>query len=622
MMMKRHIAYILSLVLLISCVEEEKLSPIPRPVDMDMRTSAEYLVMGDTLTVSFEVTEEGQCSNEDFVIRLSVSEDGQDASDLFAGFVSEVVFAEGDTLAEVSVPVASSGVTGTHILSLDAFSRGYRISGTPKEIRVADYHKVSLSVRNSSESLAVEGETFVLVASLAVAAKEDVIVGLSVEDGADALEGLPESMTIRAGTMSVESSPITVLPDGGEYDPRTFVFRLTSSSAMHPMSSETLAVGKVDVDKPLGSLVSDERHLYPHPETAYMSSGRVSAVMEWGGQAAVEVVAGQTPHPTLPGWTFHNAVEFHYIQEMLYNNNILGQPNAAGGQDRPHSFADQNTWQAERYMNVDNDRYTAITSGGYMRMWAAKDPSMAKGYGTAALYCNKFKNPAGPNGNGYKPAYCHILPGMRIEFRMRVGGELNGFNPAIWLTGNSNIQPSGSVPWPTCGEIDVVEVPVGEVTGKSPWQTFHFGNAAGDGTDVCKLTSNALSDVDPVEWNIYWMEWTDDSTVSVGVNGRTNVTVTRAEVEEAGAVWPFDMVQNPYGLNLILTMGYPAPAPWVLGFSAEPPEGWDSGFASLSYPESRTSPLAPRMELDWIRYYVSQAYPAQTPTTCNSFKYY
>lgn len=607
--------------MMVSC-EEDRLAPLPEPVPLTMTADAASVVMGEEFALVFSVSEQDAVLNEDIDIRLSAVEGEEDASDLFTSFPASVVMKKGESVMKVPFMVKETGISGHHSIDLSAFSRGYRIAGTPVSVVVSDHHYVTVAVRNNPEGVVSEGESFVLTASVGRASDEDIAVSIVSEEGEGYLVNLPEVLTIPAGSLSVESGQITMVSDGGMYQSVSVTLSLSCQSEEYPLAGDVLTIVRKDVDEPLGTALADERHLYPTPSTAFVSSSNKGAVQTWGGQNYVEVTPGTTAHPTLSGWMFHNAVEFHYIQSVLYNGFTLGEQHSSGGQDRPHSFADQSTAKAGQYMTVDNNRYSAVMPSGYLRMWAAKDATLAKGYGVAAFYSNKFKDPSGANGNTNKPAYCHILPGMRIEFRMRVGGELNGFNPAIWLMGNSNIQNTAAVSWPACGEIDVVEIPVGKVTGKSPLQTLHFGNAAQDGTDVYSPSSGSMTGIDPSVWNIYWVEWSDESTVRLGVNGSTNITVTRAEVESHGGVWPFDMTANPYGLHLVLTLGYPAPSAWALGFTDDPPAGWDSGFSSLTYSASRSDERTPRMEVDWIRYYVSSSYPKTLPSAYNTSKFY
>ncbi len=620
--MKRMILYACALSVIASCENEPVLSPLPRPVDLIMDTEKYDLVMGDELTICFKTKDEQESVNEDFDIRIYAEEGEEDASHLFEDFPHSVEMKKGSSSVSVSLPVKHSGIEGIHEVEISAFSRGYNISGTPVYVSISDFHRISMSLKGNWEKRVVEGDSFVLSADAGIDVTEDVEITISCRDSEKYLKGLPESMMIKAGTSGVESGPVLMVRDEGFYQDISLSLEFTSSSESIPMAADVLVIERVDADVPLGSPVADERHLYDDPSIAFVSSDNLHDVESWAGQSYVEVTPDVTLHPSLSGWKFHNAVEFHYIQSMLYNNYSLGQQHNAGGQDRPHSFWDQVTPKTGRYMTVNNDKYSAICPGGYLRMWAAKDDTQPKGYGVAALYSNKFKNPAGNNSNTAKPMYCHILPGMRIEFRMRAKGELYGFNPAIWLMGNSNVQHSGAVGWPTCGEIDVVEIPVGPVTGKGAWQACHFGNVLQDGKDVYAPSAGKVSGVDPSEWNIYWMEWTDEDCIRLGINGQTNLVVTRPEVVSEGAIWPFDMNANPYGLHLVLTMGNPAPSEWALGYSEVPPSGWDSGFASVSYAASRTDDRTPRMEVDWIRYYISDVYPEALPTTFCNVKFY
>lgn len=595
------------------CKEDEVTAPpIAEPVDLTMTVNSTSLVMGETLEITLATTNPDETANEDFTIDLTVKDNtsGADVSTtLFEDFPASVDFSKGEPKATVTVPVKKEGIEGSHSVKLTASSRGYVIE--PSEgmtITVGDYHYVTMSIENNADNTVNEGASFVLVADFGREATEDIVITVTPKEGEESnYEGLPETLTIKKGETSVKSEPVTMVKDQGKED-RTLTLTFASSVEANPVSNPTMQIKRVDMDKDLGDPLTDERWVYPSgADMAFVSEKNQAAVGSWNPTLSTKLVkTGETPHPGLSGWTFYNAMEFHFLTDMM-NGATVDAPNAFGNYT-PHGFANQNTTKVQAYFASDNNKFSTITNDGYCKMWAAKDETTATGggagvkdYGFAAFYACKFN----PNNATNKPMHTRIYPGMRIEARIRVGGELNGFNPAFWFQGNSNTNGE-AVTWPTCGEIDVMEIPTGPVTGKGKyWATTHTGDASGTEKPSPSLSSGGIA-LNVETWNIYWMEWAGDSnTITCGVNGKTTLTVTREQVENGGGIWAFDKEKNKDGLHLLLTMG--APSSWALGQTGLP-SGWDSGFADITYEDSKTNPKTPRMEVDWIRFYINDDY--------------
>jgi beta-glucanase (GH16 family) len=104
--------------------------------------------------------------------------------------------------------------------------------------------------------------------------------------------------------------------------------------------------------------------------------------------------------------------------------------------------------------------------------------------------------------------------------------------PAFWLMGDTNGQG-----WPTCGEIDIVEV-----VSPSPataYGTIHSGNVSNAGQNTAtggsyKLASGNLSD----GYHLYALDWSKDS-IAFSVDGNAYETITPSSVT-SGEVWAFD----------------------------------------------------------------------------------
>lgn len=595
--------------------EENREYEYAEPVDLVMTIEGTNVVIGDEVSVKFATANAEEVSKEDFSIRLSATENNVDVTDsLFENFVSKVVFENGKNETVAKFPVRNGGFEGSHIVTLRAFARGYKISGESQNIKVGDYHYVTVEIENNTENKVDEGADFVLMASMEIPAPEDISVSFVPQNGQESYYGnLPSQLTIAKGQTSVKSAPVTMVEDGGAFDNVTLILDMTCSVAdVYPLRSNSLSIERADLDKPLGALIEDERHVYPRPSVALLSNKNKDAVAEWNGCSTVLVERGAYEHPTRPGYKLLNAMEFHYIDFMMRGATVA-KGNQFGVRP-PKGLAAQNTAKVQENIAVNIDKFSTLTPEGYLKIWAAKDRNQATGgstawkdYGTACFFASKF-NPAGmPDNHTNIPMHTRIYPGTRAEARIRMGGERNGFNAAFWFQGNNNIGANG-IPWPTCGEIDVMENPVGKATGNAAWQTFHLGNRAGKET---KSGSSGAKKVEMTQWNIYWFEWSSDgNTVSMGINGETTITLTRNQVEKNGGIWPFCKEENPEGLHMILTLV--APSAWPLGFSGQdmwtPPAGWDSNFADISYEESKTHKDTPKMEVDWIRFYKTAEY--------------
>ena len=98
------------------------------------------------------------------------------------------------------------------------------------------------------------------------------------------------------------------------------------------------------------------------------------------------------------------------------------------------------------------------------------------------------------------------------------------------------------------------------------------------------------------------MEWADDKTVIMGVNGKETIRITEADATANGGRWPFSYAVNNEGLYYILSM--------MFLNKAEP----DYPSMEMSYATARkmlksnSSALIPRMEIDWVRFYIDDTY--------------
>ncbi len=115
--------------------------------------------------------------------------------------------------------------------------------------------------------------------------------------------------------------------------------------------------------------------------------------------------------------------------------------------------------------------------------------------------------------------------------------------PAFWMLGE-NI---GSVGWPACGEIDIMEhvgYDMNRIHGTIHTETYNHMNGTQKGG------STTVSAVDST-WHIYAIEWTADE-IAFYVDDQNYFTVTKTECGSSFSQWPFD---EPHFLILNLAIG-------------------------------------------------------------------
>lgn len=130
----------------------------------------------------------------------------------------------------------------------------------------------------------------------------------------------------------------------------------------------------------------------------------------------------------------------------------------------------------------------------------------------------------------------------RVEARMKLPAG-QGIWPAFWMLGG-NID---AMPWPGCGEIDIMEL-----RGQQPGVVL--GSLHGPGysgaasvTDSFTLPGGAGFDAD---FHVFAVEW-DDAYISWEVDGATYAVATPDRLP-AGAPWVFD---HPFFVVLNLAVG-------------------------------------------------------------------
>lgn len=602
--------------------DDDAMAPLPESVPLIMEVSGKSFVMGDKLVLTIKVNDEDNpeaVSNEDFDIYLTAKDGTEDVSKVvFKDFPSMVTFPKGVSELKIELPIVESGLKAQEKVYVNvlAFVRGYKVSDSSQSIVVSDHNYTVVSLKNNADNEINEGDKFTIQAQVSVPVTDDVDVNISIPDAQKVFyETLPPAkLTIKAGEQLAEAVVKTKHnPDPSQHE--TLVLDFTTLSGVHPLDKAKIEILMKDLEVGRGDRLLDERWVYDRPAVPFASSGRQGAVADQYGEIIPMKEMNSHPNADLAaeGWKFYNAWEFHSVG----NSGDMWNDGNAFKNKVPLFLAARNTAVAQNHAAVFNEQFSNITEEGILKMIQMKVPSTATGggkgereYGTAAFY-------ACGTGSPWKSNSQLILEGCRMEVRARLRGEKNGFNMGIWLMSDD----SGSSP--TYSEVDILENPVGPITGNKAFQTFHYGLSANEN----KGSKSAQNSINMNDWNVYWMEWRSGEEIALGINGVETVCLKKSECSEED--WTFTNAKNQKGLKFILTMG--APNKWALGGGTEtggvwaPDAGWDSGFASFNnYERDRDNDAIPRLEIDWVRTYINKASVAdyEQGQTKNGTKFY
>ncbi|MCR8668720.1 hypothetical protein NO995_13590 [Aestuariibaculum sp. M13] len=259
-------------------------------------------------------------------------------------------------------------------------------------------------------------------------------------------------------------------------------------------------------------------------------------------------------HPTKEGWNFWNAHEFTDNSTGFWNFDTRLAINHA-------VFNDGMRVLENGTLKLKTKKLAAPTVNKY------GDPAE---YEMSALYSKRHDQ------GGVK--WVKFTKNMRVEVRYRNSGK-QGFNEAIWFMGQSNYD-SQKIPWPQCGEIDLVEAPY----KNEAHFALHTENFSAN-------TSNAeaasVKIADETKWNIYWVEILEDRIIG-GINGHQYFEHVKGD--GGNNDWPWD---NPSGMMMIITPG--------IG-------GWTGTMPNMTVGEEAI------MELDWIRVYTNSSFDVSSQT--------
>lgn len=561
---------------LTGCEDETKYRPLPEAVPLTMSINEKAFVMGEHLKVDIKVEPDADgnevVANEDFDIYFTAKAGTEDVANVFEPFSSIVTFPKGEKQIQVDFQVKTSGLVGTTTMEFVAFARGYKMANSSQGIKVSDYYRISMSLENNTENVVTEGGKFVLVAKVDKPSSVPLEVTITPKEGEEGrYDNLPSTLTIPAGRTSVKSAAVTIKQDYEMTGDLQLVLNLKSNSSSNPMTAPALTITMTDLESMADPDLYDMTTVYENPNIMFVSydddwfTGKETAKMDEG-----------TAHPNAElgsQWKFDYAIEFH-------KNSTSGDYQKLG-----------NATDANRgnVLKIDWTKYAKVTDEGELNICVGVEGT---NYGTAGIHCCKSL------GQMWAQNVTRIYPGMRIEMKVRLGGNRTGFVPMIEVK-----NPATAT---TCKEAKQSICILKNVSGSAITQSVR-----GEVISDVKSVVSAIPKVE--EYNIYWMELVDENTIKLGINGSTTLEVTRDMLDS----WPFTKASTgtsvgAKGLYLVMRMDLFGEGNSV---SSELPAGWDTELKSINPANYATE--GPRMIIDWIRFYVNDNYKREANELVN-----
>ena len=561
---------------LTGCEDETKYRPLPEAVPLTMSINEKAFVMGEHLKVDIKVEPDADgnevVANEDFDIYFTAKAGTEDVANVFEPFSSIVTFPKGEKQIQVDFPVKTSGLVGTTTMEFVAFARGYKMANSSQGIKVSDYYRISMSLENNTENVVTEGGKFVLVAKVDKPSSVPLEVTITPKEGEEGrYDNLPSTLTIPAGRTSVKSAAVTIKQDYEMTGDLQLVLNLKSNSSSNPMTAPALTITMTDLESMADPDLYDMTTVYENPNIMFVSydddwfTGKETAKMDEG-----------TAHPNAElgsQWKFDYAIEFH-------KNSTSGDYQKLG------TATDANRGNV---LKIDWIKYAKVTDEGELNICVGVEGT---NYGTAGIHCCKSL------GQMWAQNVTRIYPGMRIEMKVRLGGNRTGFVPMIEVK-----NPATAT---TCKEAKQSICILKNVSGSAITQSVR-----GEVVSDAKSVVSAIPKVE--DYNIYWVELVDENTIKLGINGSTTLEVTRDMLDS----WPFTKASTgtsvgAKGLYLVMRMDLFGEGNSV---SSELPAGWDTELKSINPANYATE--GPRMIIDWIRFYVNDNYKREANELVN-----
>ena len=187
-----------------------------------------------------------------------------------------------------------------------------------------------------------------------------------------------------------------------------------------------------------------------------------------------------------------------------------------------------------------------------------------------------ISNPGGQNGTSGSTGATFMYGKIAVRATLPAG---KGIWPAIWMLGDNINETGGSVPWPSSGEIDILE------TGSVNDRDGHYGHATLHGTlhysnsfgshqytgDTTQLSEGTFAD----DYHIFEIEW-DERSIVWRLDGVPYhyVDITRADMSE---------FHEPHYLLFNIAVG-----------------------GHFTHVPDETTQFPQFMYVDWVRHYVSR----------------
>ena len=561
---------------LTGCEDETKYRPLPEAVPLTMSINEKAFVMGEHLKVDIKVEPDADgnevVANEDFDIYFTAKAGTEDVANVFEPFSSIVTFPKGEKQIQVDFPVKTSGLVGTTTMEFVAFARGYKMANSSQGIKVSDYYRISMSLENNTENVVTEGGKFVLVAKVDKPSSVPLEVTITPKEGEEGrYDNLPSTLTIPAGRTSVKSAAVTIKQDYEMTGDLQLVLNLKSNSSSNPMTAPALTITMTDLESMADPDLYDMTTVYENPNIMFVSydddwfTGKETAKMDEG-----------TAHPNAElgsQWKFDYAIEFHKNSTSADYQKLGNATDANRG----------------NVLKIDWIKYAKVTDEGELNICVGVEGT---NYGTAGIHCCKSL------GQMWAQNVTRIYPGMRIEMKVRLGGNRTGFVPMIEVK-----NPATAT---TCKEAKQSICILKNVSGSAITQSVR-----GEVVSDAKSVVSAIPKVE--DYNIYWVELVDENTIKLGINGSTTLEVTRDMLDS----WPFTKASTgtsvgAKGLYLVMRMDLFGEGNSV---SSELPAGWDTELKSINPANYATE--GPRMIIDWIRFYVNDNYKREANELVN-----
>ncbi len=610
--MKKFLVLLALAGLFVACnnKEEEPETSAEGTVTLAFSLNANSFMAGETVTGTITDNSGEDVTRGDITVNFSCIDTDAGSyveETLFSVFPASVELAAGASSVDVDF-VLSDDIDQTYNLRIVADAQGCTITGANQNIIVGTAYVVTLSIPEATDNKVYPDDEFTIQAYTEIAPESDLTITLTYTDGAAAyFDALPETVTIEAGQTTGSSATVTAAANDGTGEHEITVSG-TADSDSYIVSDYTFT--RSVSQEAAGDYLTDETTLYADPAKAFVSSDKEEAYLSNGNSDDYVVMTRadktdwtveSSAHPTASladeGWTLLNACEFHY------GFNGWGLPSTHSDSWNVNSIRVQNGWSTEStkpeqhysWQSSQNEKYTDVKSDGYVRIWAAYDQGditdVEDDTGSGTTRYIGTDSPKCLTGS-VLPSWAVFETGTRIEVRARLGGKRQGFAPILRLRGNAS-----TYEWPLYGEIDFMANPVytDDVEGYS--NKVHQAVRWSDDEENYWISDDYTLDVE--DWNIYWVEITDGSSLKLGINGQTTYSTTGS-----GAYWPFCTTFNSSGLYLQVSLGvanavrdYDSDA-----YSYLQSADWaDSSFKTISYDSSKTSDDTPHMDIDWVR---------------------